>query len=95
MSTVQVREKNQITLPADIRKKLDINKGDFLEAVVEDSRIVLIPKKLIDKDQAWFWTKEWQEGEMEAEEDLRKGRYNDFDNIEDALRWLKNEVQIS
>ena len=24
-------------------------------------------------DQAWFWTKEWQRGEQEADEDIRLG----------------------
>ena len=32
------------------------------------------PKKLIDADQAWFWTEEWQKGEREASEDIARGR---------------------
>lgn len=32
----------------------------------------------IPKDQAWFWTKEWQEGEKEAEEDIKAGRVKKF-----------------
>lgn len=27
-----------------------------------------------DRSQAWFWTKEWQEAEKQADEDIRKGR---------------------
>lgn len=38
--------------------------------------------------QAYFWTKEWQEGEREADEDLKRGRYKDFDSAEDAIAWL-------
>ncbi len=34
----------------------------------------MVPKKLIDADQAWFWSREWQEGEREVDEDLRAGR---------------------
>ncbi len=49
MSLVQVREKAQITLPSKIRKALSIKEGDYLEAKVEDNKIVLIPKILIDK----------------------------------------------
>lgn len=32
------------------------------------------PKKLIDADQAWFWTDAWQRGEREASEDIARGR---------------------
>ncbi len=28
---------------------------------------------LIDPDQRWWWTEEWQQGEREAEEDIAKG----------------------
>jgi hypothetical protein len=29
---------------------------------------------VIDKEQAWFWTAEWQAAERQAEEDLRAGQ---------------------
>jgi hypothetical protein len=37
------------------------------------------------EDQAWFWTKEWQEAERETEADLAAGRYQSFDAIEDLI----------
>ncbi|TET76693.1 MAG: AbrB/MazE/SpoVT family DNA-binding domain-containing protein, partial [Candidatus Cloacimonadota bacterium] len=46
MPLVQVREKAQITIPSKIRKTLGIKQGDYLEAEVEDNKIVLIPKIL-------------------------------------------------
>jgi len=52
MSLVQVREKAQITIPSKIRKALGIKKGDYLQAEVEDNKIVLVPKVLIDKAEA-------------------------------------------
>jgi len=27
---------------------------------------------LIPKDQAWYWTKKWQDSEKEVEEELKK-----------------------
>ena len=33
-----------------------------------------MPKKLVDKSQAYFWTRKWQEGEREADEDIKAGR---------------------
>jgi antitoxin MazE len=83
---VQVRKKAQITLPLSIRKKLG-----FLEVNDKDGEIVLKVKKLVDKDQAWFWTKRWQEGEKEADEDIKAGRVIHFDTVEEAVAYLDDK----
>ncbi len=40
------------------------------------------------RGQAYYWTREWQEGEAEADEELRRGEARAFDDVEDALGWL-------
>ncbi|MFH0913923.1 MAG: AbrB/MazE/SpoVT family DNA-binding domain-containing protein, partial [Chloroflexota bacterium] len=70
----KVTRHGQITLPASVRKKLGIEEGDLVEIEVVEERAVLMPKKLIDKSQAYFWTKRWQEGERGADEDIKAGR---------------------
>jgi hypothetical protein len=42
----------------------------------------------IDPEQSWFWTKEWLAGEMEAEQEIRAGEYERFDNMDDFLATL-------
>ena len=84
----KVTRHGQVTLPASIRKKLGIEGGDLIEVTVEDDRAVLLPKKLIDKSQAYFWTKEWQEAEKEASEDIKAGRVKTFDTAEELLKDL-------
>jgi AbrB family looped-hinge helix DNA binding protein len=92
MQTTRIGPKHQITIPKDIFEALNLEVGDFLEAGIEDSTIVLVPKKLIPKDQAWFWTKEWQKGEREADEAILKGDLvGPFSNIKDALKALKKK----
>jgi len=49
---------------------------------------VLVPKKLVDKSQAYFWTKSWQEGEKEAEEDIKSGRVKVFDSVKELIKEL-------
>lgn len=39
----------------------------------------------IDPEQRWFWTIRWQEKEREADEDLRQGRYEDFEDLDDLF----------
>lgn len=70
-----LRRNGQITLPADIRRRVRAAEGDvFLAEVGNDDEIVLRKKSLVDASQAYFWTDEWQRGEREAQEDIRGGR---------------------
>jgi AbrB family looped-hinge helix DNA binding protein len=89
---IQIRKKAQITLPLSIRKKLGIEEGDYMDVHVRDSEIVLKVKKLVDKEQAWFWTKRWQEGEKKAEEDIKAGRVYDFPDADAAIVALHKEA---
>jgi len=50
---VKVKEKFQITLPAEIREKLRLAVGDILEATIQGETIVLKPKTVIDRAHAW------------------------------------------
>ena len=82
----------QVTLPKEIRKKVNMQPGDFVEVQLdEDGRIVLTPKKLIDASQAYFWTKEWQDAEREADEDIKAGRFKEFKSGAAAAKYLKEK----
>lgn len=87
----KVTRHGQITLPASVRKELGIEEGDLVEIEVLDEKAVLIPKKLVDKSQAYFWTKEWQECEKEADEDIKAGRVRAFDSVEELIKDLEQE----
>jgi len=50
-----------------------------------------MPKKLVDKSQAYFWTKRWQEGEREADEDIKAGRVKTFDSVDELIKDLDQE----
>ena len=85
----KVTRHGQITLPASVRKKLGVNEGDIIEIEVVDERAMLVPKKLVDKSQAYFWAKEWQEGEREAELDIKSGHVRVFDSAEELIKELE------
>lgn len=88
MTLTKVRPKGQITLPDRVRKAVRLSEGDYLEVSVEDGAIVMRPKKLIDADQAWFWSDAWQGGEREASEDIAKGRTRRSDSGDAFLESL-------
>jgi antitoxin MazE len=47
-----------------------------------------MPKKLIDKSQAYFWTRRWQKAEKEAAEDMKAGRVKTFDSVDELIKGL-------
>jgi len=53
MPFVKVLRGGQITMPKELRKVLEIKEGDILEVQMQKNKVVLKPKILIDKDQAW------------------------------------------
>jgi len=89
---LQIRSNGQITLPTTIRRKANLKEGDLLVAALEeDGSIRLIPQVTIDRSQAYFWTKRWQEGEHQADEDIKAGRVMKFDNVDDLITDLESD----
>ncbi|MDO8588935.1 MAG: AbrB/MazE/SpoVT family DNA-binding domain-containing protein [Armatimonadota bacterium] len=88
---LKLRRNAQITLPAGIRKAAHVEDGDLLDCEVRDGLIVLTPKKLVDKRDAWFWSSEWQKAEAEAQKDVDSGNVIEFESVGDMLARLKGE----
>lgn len=54
MPYVKIKTKGQVTIPAQLRRDLNLQEGDLLEAVVERGGIVLKPKTVVDRyDEEW------------------------------------------
>jgi len=89
MNAVKIGPKHQITIPVAVFRKLRLDPGDFLEVETVDEAIVLVPRKLIPRDQGWFWTKRWQTMEKTAQRDLNNGRVVEASSMKALLRKLK------
>ena len=88
-SVVKVQKNKNITLPMWLIQRFHIGAGDFVRMEETMNGVVLKPAKLVDPSHAYFWTKEWQAGEQEAEEDIRKGRVKAFKNVRELIKDLK------
>ncbi|AGK96678.1 AbrB/MazE/SpoVT family DNA-binding domain-containing protein [Clostridium pasteurianum] len=86
----QLRDKAQITIPKEVIKKLNLKTGDNIDINIEDGKIIIKPVVVIPKDQAWFWSKEWQQGEKQAEKDIEKGKVEKFNSAEELFEDLDN-----
>ena len=88
MPLVQVREKAQITLPAKVRKALDIKEGDYLEVEVEGNKIVLVPQVLIEKSQPVTLSKKGDLMLKQALKEVKEGKIKEFQDIEELINDL-------
>jgi len=90
MAITRISPKHQITIPKEAFEKLHLEVGDFLEVDVAEEGLLLIPKKLISKDQIWFWTKEWQQKEKKADEAIARGELSGpFKKSDELIRHLR------
>lgn len=92
MHIVKISPGGQVRVPKEVMDRLSISTGDYLDFEFIDGRLVVKPKKLIDAEQGWFWTKEWQEAEKVAEEDIKNGRVSKvFSSAEDGIAYLRKK----
>src|SRR5690606_6870637 len=84
-----VRQKGQVTLPAAVREALQVGEDDQVEFRISPTGDVTVRGlRLIPTDQAWFWTPEWQEGERQADEELKQGLGTTYHSDEEFLKAL-------
>jgi AbrB family looped-hinge helix DNA binding protein len=83
MPLVRVKQKFQVTLPAEVREKLHIEEGDLLEGVVHDDSVVLTPKAVVDKKSLDAYL-------TERLEELRAGKtVGPFGSMEEYDEYVK------
>ena len=52
MSLIKMTRNGQVTLPADVRKALQVQEGDYIAAEARDSGVFLKPISVIDREEA-------------------------------------------
>jgi AbrB family looped-hinge helix DNA binding protein len=53
MALMRVRRAAQLTLPADLRRALNVKEGDYLEARVVKNGVLLKPVSVVERKRAW------------------------------------------
>jgi len=87
---MKISPQGQIRIPKKIMITLGIEQGDYVELDIEESQIVLKPRKLIDPSQGWYWTKEWQEIETDVDKEIENNQLSaKFESAEEGIKWLK------
>jgi AbrB family looped-hinge helix DNA binding protein len=53
MALMRVRRLAQLTLPAEVRRALNVQEGDFLEATIVKEGVLLKPVAVVERERAW------------------------------------------
>lgn len=88
-STIPIPASFVIRISAMGRLLVDL--ADDLRAFQTGTTAIRKPKN-VPKDQEWYWTKQWQKWEREADEALAKGEFKDFDTVEELIADLNSHV---
>ena len=78
----------QIAIPREIIRELGLKQQDYMDLYISESKVILEPKVLIPKDQAYFYSEQWQAGEKEAEDDIKSGRVTKTKDIDELFSKL-------
>jgi len=82
MDIVTVKNKFQIVIPQHVREQVHVAIGDFLEAGVENGKIIFTPKSLVDRHVA------------EGLEDAKKGRtHGPYTTAGEAIAALETRAK--
>jgi AbrB family looped-hinge helix DNA binding protein len=88
MPVVKILRHGQITLPKEIRKILGVEEGDLIELGLENARVFLQPKVLVDKQTVLS-----EAGKIKIKEalgELERKEIKEFDNVDDLMNELNS-----
>ena len=88
-SIVKIQKNKNITLPVWLLTDFHVSVGDYVRLEETSKGVMLKPAKLVDPAQAYFWSKQWQAGEKEAQRDIRKGRVKKFKSVKGLMKDLR------
>lgn len=92
MSTfVAIQKRGTIALPPELRARLGLDQpGAQVEIVERDGEIILRPHIPVPADQAWFWHRDWQARELEADAQSHADAGETFESVEAFVEHLEH-----
>jgi len=85
-ATVKVREKYQVTIPEEVRGKIPLKVGERVEVTARGNEIIIRPVVEIPREQAWFWSTEWQKQVSQSIKDLERGKMKVFKSVKESRK---------
>lgn len=90
--TAKLTRNFQITIPAEVRKKLSLKEGDILAFGVKSGKIIAFPVQRVKRHTSS--SEEWSAREKKADEEIKRGDViGPFEDLEEAFRYLDAPVE--
>jgi AbrB family looped-hinge helix DNA binding protein len=83
MPIVKVRTNRQVTIPKAIFDELGLKEGDFVEVSLQEGRILITPKRLVDPEDTL--SPEEERLVEKGFEELKKGEYVTWQELKHEL----------
>jgi len=78
----------QVALPKEFVNTLHLHINDYLDIKIENNKIIMEPQMVLPKDQAYFYTPQWQEDEAKAQKDIQEGSVSKTKNLKELFKKL-------
>ncbi len=87
---ITVQSRGLLALPRDLRARHGLDEPGAQVEVFEreDGVIELHPHVAVPADQAWFWSKRWQQMEKDVDDHVKRGEVEAFDSSSEFLDSL-------
>ena len=92
MAIVKVGEKFQVTIPRDVRKHLNLKVGDTVDVNRDGDKIVITLRAIRKPKQDWFWREDVQEEIRKSLEDLKTGRFKNYESVDELIKDLQGKA---
>ena len=53
MALLKLKQKAQVTIPAELRRQFNLHEGDYLEAEAVENGILLKPVSVVERNPTW------------------------------------------
>ena len=87
MPVVKVMQRRQVVIPKELFDALNLETGDYLEARLENGKLVYVPKEIVDRDE-WYASQAGKKTIERALHDIKKGKGREFGDVDALIKDL-------
>jgi len=87
---VELKDRSQVTIPKIFVEKLRMKRHDYFKVEEKSGKLILSPVAVVPKEQEWYLSKEWKNIKKEVDEDIKAGKINQAENVEDLIKKLES-----
>jgi AbrB family looped-hinge helix DNA binding protein len=91
MALVRLLRGGQVTLPAELRQKLQVKEGDYLEAEVVENGMLLKPVAFVSRERAWKAIREAQQSVRYIGPEPRPSPEDEEEQIYEIVREFRED----